>query len=202
MSVAKSKGAENTLDWEATTDDYVYTRRSQQHAFSSRPLLPPALSFLSFFLSLHSLPSNPSLPNIKKIVQIRLLLRQLLNQNCNQSDWSVPVNVHSTEVIPTHHNTLVDLADLVHGMDDSSQGQGHKICGGMCLTMFSTLSHIQFCVVRKSTRCTSCTTTSGSKVSHTPGNIDCSLARNFNNKSHCKNHNLQLQYQKPLATSA
>ena len=29
------------------------------------------------------------------------------------------MNFHSTEVIPTHHNILVDLTDLVHVMDDT-----------------------------------------------------------------------------------
>ena len=29
------------------------------------------------------------------------------------------MNFHSSEVIPTHHNTLVDLADLVHAMDET-----------------------------------------------------------------------------------
>ena len=40
------------------------------------------------------------------------------------------MNFHSTEVIPTHHNTLVDLADLVHVMDDTlARGKVTKFVG-------------------------------------------------------------------------
>ena len=40
------------------------------------------------------------------------------------------MNFHSTEVIPTHHNTLVDLANLVHVMDDTlARGRVTKSVG-------------------------------------------------------------------------